>query len=198
MSKDYSDHAAKLKTLKSENADTELIKMVVSEANLADKLGTIYKSLADEVLLQSGFREMESGNTAIKEQLADIRSKHDVLRINLSRKYDTQFPTLEDTAKETESGSDDSGTKKPEGVLAPRASRTTSSRPFAPGPTARHAQGPGEISRHGRRQGETRKGRRHHRPHRAQFVERGGSAIHWRGRIGRFASQKRQVPQSLA
>jgi hypothetical protein len=118
ISKDYADHASKLKTLKSENADTELIKMVVSEANLADKLSTIYKSLADEILLQSGFREMESGNVAIKEQLADIRSKHDVLRINLSRKYDTQFPTLEDTAKETEAAGEGGDAKKTEGVVS--------------------------------------------------------------------------------
>jgi S1-C subfamily serine protease len=114
MAKDYADHAAKLKTLKSENADPELIITIVAEANISEKLGVEYKRFADDILHQGGSRFVETVASVVKQYLADISTHHDVLRVNLSRKYGKDFPTLDETSKESTSTADVGEEKKDE------------------------------------------------------------------------------------
>jgi len=111
MAKDYAEYAKKVKSLKNENADVELIKMILKEGNIMEKVGTAYQELGDAVLLQGGSRQPELATADIKSHLADLRTNYDLLRVNLSRKYGKQYPTLEDTAKEAESASNDNPKK---------------------------------------------------------------------------------------
>jgi S1-C subfamily serine protease len=114
ISKDYSDYAKTLKSVKNEDADIDLIKMVLSEGNIADKVSTFYQTLSKDVMLQGGSRAPERATAEVKQKLANLRTEYDVLRINLSRKYSKQFPTLEDTANESDTPSnDDAAADKP-------------------------------------------------------------------------------------
>ncbi len=112
ISKDYAEHAAKLKSLKNENADVKLIEMILVEGNAAEKIGTAYSELAEAVLQQGGSREAEMAAVRLKVHLADLRTDYDLLRVNLSRKYRKHFPTLDETADETASASADASSKK--------------------------------------------------------------------------------------
>jgi S1-C subfamily serine protease len=114
ISKAYAEHVAALRAMKSENADEKLILMLVEQTNIFEKLSTIYGTVADDVM--QGARGAEAAMSKIKQHLADLSSAHDVLRVNLSRKYHETFPTLEDTRNETGSAPDDS--KKGEGSAA--------------------------------------------------------------------------------
>jgi S1-C subfamily serine protease len=107
IGKSYSEYASRLRNLKNEQADRDLIITIVKETNTADKVGGAYQEIAEGVLQQGGSREPEMAAGELKQHLADLRSSYDVLRINLSRKYDKTFPTQEDTAKEGDSPSSD-------------------------------------------------------------------------------------------
>ncbi len=100
ISKDYADHAAKVKSLKNENADADLIRQVLTEGNAAEKISTFYSELATAAL-EGGSREAEIAINELKAHLADLRTKYDLLRTNLSRRYGKHFPTLQDTAIDT-------------------------------------------------------------------------------------------------
>lgn len=113
IAKYYSEYAAAVKAAKSENADMHLIKMIVSEGNLGEKLSGIYKQAADRV--QEGSPDAEGVVDAVKQHLVDSRSEHDVLRINLSRIYGDTYPTLDDTKREMEAAADEDGSKKGDG-----------------------------------------------------------------------------------
>ena len=102
IAKSYTEYSGKLSSLKNEKADVELIKRTLDEGNAAKKVGAAYQELAGVVLIQGGSREPELATAELKEHLADLRSKYDLLRINLSRRYEKQFPTLDDTANEVE------------------------------------------------------------------------------------------------
>jgi hypothetical protein len=104
ISKSYSDFATTVKALKGEDADKDLILAVIEEGNIAEKLNTSYGALADAVL--QGATGIEAVIVKIKQSLADINSHHDVLRVNLSRKYGKPFPTLQDTAKDDDGETD--------------------------------------------------------------------------------------------
>ena len=114
IAKDYAQHATALKALKTEHADLELIREVLMEANLSDKLGTDYSAFGDAVL--QGARGVETATLEIKQHLADLRTKYDALRINLTHKYKQPFPTLDETAKEGEASSGDDESKKGDAV----------------------------------------------------------------------------------
>jgi hypothetical protein len=111
MSRDYSDYSKQVKSLKNENADVDLIKIILEEGNISDKVSTAYQAIGDDVALQGGSREPEMATAKIKARLADQRTEVDVLRVNLARKYGKEFPTLDDMAKEIESASNDDSKK---------------------------------------------------------------------------------------
>jgi S1-C subfamily serine protease len=105
IAKDYSDHVAAIRGMKAENADKDLIMMVVEDANIFEHLSAIYNSIGDDILRAA--RGVEVDTFKIKSLLAELRSRHDMLRINLSRKYGETYPTLKDTAKEGKGTSGD-------------------------------------------------------------------------------------------
>jgi hypothetical protein len=114
IAKCYSDHTTKLRTLKSEQADKDLVLRVVEETNFSEKAATFYQTLASDVLTEGASREPEFETQKVKHKVADLSSEYDILRVNLSRKYGKQFPTLEDTAGESESGTGSGKSKKSE------------------------------------------------------------------------------------
>ena len=97
---------------KNEKADVELIKTMLREANAAQKASSAYQELASVIVTQGSSRAPELATAELKEHLADLRTEYDLLRVNLSRKYQKTYPTLEDTAKEGDSASNDDDTKK--------------------------------------------------------------------------------------
>ena len=193
ISKDYADHAAKVKSLKNENADADLIRQVLTEGNAAEKISTFYSELATAAL-EGGSRKAEIAINELKAHLADLRTKYDLLRTNLSRRYGKHFPTLQDTAIDTPPT--DTAATKPAGhdgtpaALRPRGDAHLDC-------SQRQVSHQGQVSRHGRRQGEAGKADGNVIRVSPSLTERGRPPVH-RRRIATAFVGESQVPQSLA
>jgi S1-C subfamily serine protease len=111
IAKSYTEYSKRLSSLKNEKADAKLIQAILRESNASQKVGAAYQELAGVVLVQGGSREPELATSELKQHLADLRTDYDLLRVNLSRKYEKTFPTLEDTANEGESAGNDDAKK---------------------------------------------------------------------------------------
>jgi S1-C subfamily serine protease len=104
----YKEYAAKVRAIDTLNADPEVLHIKVSESELAQHTADSYHevSMAMANLSDIGIAAaMEIKLFALKEITQEMRSSREVLRIRLSHKYDKEFPTLEETATETESAS---------------------------------------------------------------------------------------------
>jgi len=113
MSADYTTLVSTLRSLKAENADTDLVREVVNLANIFQKLSAAYESIGNDIQQANGRLNIDTSN--IKMMLADINSKQDVLRVNLSRKYGETFPTLDDTKNDGNSASSARGSARRSG-----------------------------------------------------------------------------------
>ncbi len=104
LAKAYYDHAATVKALDSNEVDGEATLMVFIEAEVAQRVADLYRDfslrLAGNVAQEIWNEDWELQH--VQRKVADLRTGHDLLRIKLSRTYDIDFPTLEETAKNPE------------------------------------------------------------------------------------------------
>ena len=122
IAKDYAEYAKKVKSLKTENADRRLITMILTDANFAEKLGIAYKEFGDAVICRAARgtwnwrrpRSSRSLPTCVPTTISPGQPQPQVRKA---------FPTLEETAKETESASGEDDPKKDDGAANKGAAR---------------------------------------------------------------------------
>jgi hypothetical protein len=114
MAKIYGEYAGKVKALDNAEADPDVVILAVFEADLAQRYGDACQELSTALATQSDVEvwHAERNLGRFKELSSDLRTRRDILRLNLSRKYDKKFPTLEETAKGAESAAVDGGGEK--------------------------------------------------------------------------------------
>jgi hypothetical protein len=101
MAKAYSEHAAKVKAIDTNNVDQEAATYSFSEADLAQRLADVCQqfSAALETSSSQDIWHNEWELRRLRENITDLRTGHDLVRIKLARTYEMSFPTLEETAK---------------------------------------------------------------------------------------------------
>ncbi len=106
MAKVYGEYAGKVKALDSAEADPDVVILALFEADLAQRFGDACQELSTALATQSDAEVWRGeGNLGrFKEVASDLRTRRDLIRLNLSRKYDRKFPALEETAKDAASG----------------------------------------------------------------------------------------------
>jgi S1-C subfamily serine protease len=113
----YSDFSQKVKALKMADVDPKVVALAYVETELTQKIselceetsaaakaGSAEQFLADEDAYQQG----------VAEAMSKMRSKHNLLRLELTATYHKDFPTIEETAKEVAADESDS-TERTEG-----------------------------------------------------------------------------------
>jgi hypothetical protein len=113
MAEAYSDYASRVKTLKTDGADPKIVELAFNEADLAQRTGDLCEqtssagtSLSEEDVLRGEFALKRAKAAAMM-----VRTVRDAIRIELSHKYQKDFPTLEQTARGTDQA-DDGGPKE--------------------------------------------------------------------------------------
>ncbi|MGO9112464.1 MAG: trypsin-like peptidase domain-containing protein [Thermoguttaceae bacterium] len=106
----YSDFAAKVKALKTGDIDPRLLVLTIAEADLAQRAGDLCEKIAAAGTAQSE-EEVIVGELNFRQGFqraaANLRTGRDLLRADLSLKFHKEFPTLEQTASQSEQ--DDKG-----------------------------------------------------------------------------------------
>jgi S1-C subfamily serine protease len=117
MAKLYGDYAGKVKSLDSVGVDSEVTLLSVAEADVAQRIGDTCQQLSAAFATQSdhGIWQGEWQLQNLKRDMTNLRTVRDLLRIELTRKYDKQFPSLEEIAT-AEAGSDADNPEKNEGA----------------------------------------------------------------------------------
>ena len=98
----YLDFARKVKGIDTKGIDLDLIRWLVPEGDVLNRMGDAYRDLAGAVLQFNGPGDMlEDQRMAVfKDVLDQLRTHYDILRINLTHKYDKDFPTSDQTKAE--------------------------------------------------------------------------------------------------
>lgn len=101
MSKAYKDYNAGVSALDTRGADPELITLSLAESVIAKRTADAYHELSMSITSATSENNSlwESRSAAVKQAMSDMRSARDVLRVNLTHKYNKDFPTPEETAK---------------------------------------------------------------------------------------------------
>jgi S1-C subfamily serine protease len=101
MAKTYSGYAGKVKALDNAAADSDVVILTAAEADLAQRFGDACQELATALATQSDaeVHQAEWNMARIKHNASNLRTVRDLIRLKLARKYDKEFPTLEETAK---------------------------------------------------------------------------------------------------
>jgi S1-C subfamily serine protease len=110
MASAYKEYAAKVRAIDTLNADPEVLNIKVKESEYAQQTANSYHELAMQMENPSDLDisvVMEVKLFELKERIEHMRAEREVLRVRLSHKYDKEFPTLEETANETQSASAD-------------------------------------------------------------------------------------------
>ncbi len=123
LAKSYAAYARKVKELDTAHADLDAVFISVAEADLAQRLGDVCQQLSLDLAGYAGSQVSadESQFRDLKQAEANLRTKRDVIRIALSRKYNREFP-----ADDAEAGTPaDSGKEvaKPPAEEAPAETR---------------------------------------------------------------------------
>ncbi len=114
--KAYTDFATDVKGLGSDRSvNTELVIWLVREGDLLHRIGDEYQQLSQDIAGQSGpANGLEEGRLdAFKQILNNLRTEYDLLRINLSRIFNKNFPTVDETEKDPGADSASAATQKP-------------------------------------------------------------------------------------
>ena len=133
-----------------------MLKIKISESELAQHTADSYHEIAMEMANPSDLNVadvMEIKLFELKEITEKLRTEREVLRVELTHTYDKEFPTLEETAGETESAANDTSKKKGDSDSG-KGDVGRSRRPFGDAHldrSQRQASYQGEIPRHGRR-----------------------------------------------
>jgi S1-C subfamily serine protease len=107
----YKEYAAKVRAIDTLNADPRVLRIKVSESELAQHTADSYHEIAMQMANPSDFNiadVMEIKLFELKEITEKMRTEREVVRIELTHTYDKEFPTLEETANETTSAVDKS------------------------------------------------------------------------------------------
>ncbi|MEN6458510.1 MAG: trypsin-like peptidase domain-containing protein [Thermoguttaceae bacterium] len=109
----YTEFAGKVKTLGGDRTvNIELTGWLMREGDMLHRVGDSYNALATSTATETGVSGLEEAKiAAFKEEITKFRSHYDALRIILSRVFDRNFPTIEETESATEDSGDD-GSKK--------------------------------------------------------------------------------------
>jgi S1-C subfamily serine protease len=102
----YKEYAAKVRAIDTLNADVSVLNIKVNESELAQHTADTCHDIAMAMsnISDLGIAEaMEFKLFALKEITKNMRSSREVLRVELTHKYDKEFPTLEETENETPS-----------------------------------------------------------------------------------------------
>jgi S1-C subfamily serine protease len=106
MADAYKEYVAKVRAIDTLNADPRILSIKVNESELAQHTADSYHELALQMANPSDINiaeVMEIKLFELKERTQQMRTKREVLRVELTHIYDKEFPTLEETANETES-----------------------------------------------------------------------------------------------
>ncbi len=115
MADAYKEYVGKVRAIDTLNADPRVLTIKINESELAQHTADSYHELAMQMANPSDLNiaeVMEIKLFELKEITQKIRTEREVLRIELTHTYDKEFPTLEETANETESASADTPKKK--------------------------------------------------------------------------------------
>jgi S1-C subfamily serine protease len=112
LAESYREFASKVKGIDSRSLDRDLVVFAVKEGDLLHRTGDSFEQLATSILTQTGCLAAAQAQVFIfKQELDNLRTEYDVLRINLGHKYNKDFPTVDQTeaADEIREWSDRSG-----------------------------------------------------------------------------------------
>lgn len=101
----YSDYAGDVKSLSNAGVDPDIILLGVIEADVAQQLADDCKSYSSDSISGS-FSDFWAkinarGNRSV---IARLRTARDLLRVSLCERYDKQFPSVEETARNPNAG----------------------------------------------------------------------------------------------
>jgi hypothetical protein len=113
MAKDYTDYAADVRSLDSTGVDTDVLLLSISEADLAQRISDTLEQLSNGLNAQSDHAEWEGDwkMSMFRDSVTRLRTAREIIRVGLNRKYDIQFPTLEQTAKSKDADEEESVAK---------------------------------------------------------------------------------------
>jgi S1-C subfamily serine protease len=114
MARTYSEYAGKVKALDNTTADADLVILTVAEADLAQRFSDACRELATALTTQSDaqVQQAEFNLTHFRHNASNLRTVRDLIRLKLARKYDKEFPTLEETAKGSDATTAGGGEEK--------------------------------------------------------------------------------------
>jgi S1-C subfamily serine protease len=104
----YLDFARKVKGIDTKGVDQELIRWLVLEGDVLNRMGDAYRDLAVAVLQFNGPGDVleDQRMDAFKDVLDQLRTGYDILRVNLTHRYNTEFPTADRTRAEDQAAAD--------------------------------------------------------------------------------------------
>ena len=93
---------AKVKSLSGDKVDPELIAMIAAEAKIAERLSAAFRKAATAASDQRGSLNAELLEVETENVAAQLRTRHEVVRASLSRKYDKPFRAIKETTGESD------------------------------------------------------------------------------------------------
>jgi len=124
MAKVYAEYSGRVKALDNSQIDPDVAKLVFVEAEICQRAGDACRQLS-AALAADLFHERTQAEWALdrlKSDAANLRTARDLLRMKLNRKYNRNFPTLQETAGIEEKKL--AGKDEPETAREPSARRT--------------------------------------------------------------------------
>lgn len=106
MTKTQGEYAAKVKALDNTNTDPDVVMLTVAEADLAQRTSDACQQLSTALTSHSDLEIMkaEVHLNALNNAGANLRTVRDLIRVKLGHKYEKDFPTLEETSKDSDAG----------------------------------------------------------------------------------------------
>jgi hypothetical protein len=98
----FKEYSSKISSMDSKEADPDLVGLVAADTVIAKQLSDLCKDVSNAAAGGSGpgAIDWDAAMSRIKSAPAELDSKRELVRLNLGRKYNKNFPTLEETAKE--------------------------------------------------------------------------------------------------
>jgi hypothetical protein len=102
LSDAFKDYSSKISSMDSKEADPDLAGLVAADTVVSKQLSDLCKDVSNASAGGSGTGgvEWEAALSKIKSAPSELDAKRELVRINLGRKYNKNFPTLEETAKD--------------------------------------------------------------------------------------------------
>jgi S1-C subfamily serine protease len=142
MSTIYADYTSRMKALDNIDVDADLLKFVIVETELGQRLSDAYKNYSKKLSRSdpSTYR-VEFDLSSLNGDSNHMRTEYNLLRLKLSQKYKLKFPTMEEI-KYADDKSADTGAKK---TVSPGARKTAAPADRKPNPAASDAGDRSEL-----------------------------------------------------